>query len=324
MVEQRIRNAKVVGSTPALGNPFKLNVSEENGVCSQINESLQNLSLKNYIRKNALELNSLTNLSEENFQFLFNYKIIILGEIHGINETPEMILGIIKLLSALKRHIILAIEVWDSQQDLFEKFMQTGNIELLKNSIFFKNTPQYGLGSLAMVKLLQQVRKISDVEVFCFDSFSLESKATNLKERISLSQDRDFQMAQKLGTKIKENENKTIIVITGGVHASTQINSILGFDYKPMGYWLSHAENLCSADIFSILLKFERGESFGGISKNGIDITYGVHEMDPIIDDYSQALNLDRYFLTFDKKREGHDAIFFNRKITASFPLITP
>lgn len=286
----------------------------------EMDDELKNSLFTEYIKTNAIRIDELENLPAEKFQFLSNYKAILLGEIHGINETPALTLGMIKLLSKANKPIILAIEVWDSQQDTFQQFLQTGDVDHLKNSPFFTFTPQYGIASAAMVNLLQEVRRIPNIQIFCFENSNRE--ITNQNERIMLSQERDFLMAQKLNKKFQENENAILVVLTGSVHASTQINSILGEDYKPMGYWLSHQENstLKPTDILSINLKFEQGKSWCGIAENGGEITFGLHEWTPEVNLYSQSVDLDKYFLLLEQKEDGYDAVFFNRIITPSLP----
>lgn len=277
-----------------------------------------------YIQSNAVPLDSLVHLPE-NLVFLSNYKIIILGEVHGINETPEMTLGIVKLLSKLKKPLILALEIWGSEQETFNQFMKSGSMELLKQSPFFNYRPQYGIGSLAMANLLQQVRKLPNVQLLCFDRHPLPDQTfIDQSESIRFSEERDFFMAKRVLEKFKENENSILILLTGNLHGSTELTTIFGIEYKPMGYWLSHVENskILPTDLFSIQLKFERGKSWNGISVDGAEITYGVHKMGLNIDVYSQAVDWEKYFLGLDRKENGYNAIFFTREITPSFPLI--
>jgi hypothetical protein len=287
------------------------------------NDLLADSEPARYIQKHAIELDDLTNLPEEILQFLAQHKIILMGEIHGINETPEMTLGLIKLLTQMKKPLILAIEVWNSQQNVFESFMKTGDVDQLKNSLFFKNLPQYGIGSLAMVNLLQQVRNLPNVEVFCFDPFSAESIHSDQEASLSSSQERDLQMARNLIKKSEENKNAAMLVLTGSLHASTEINVLLGTEYRPLGYWLSHLENssISSKDVFSMVLKFEKGSSWGGFSEDGEKISFGVHEFTPTCEAYSQAVAWEKYFLMLKQKEEGYHAIFFSRQITPSYPL---
>ena len=289
-------------------------------------KNMKESEITHFIQENAIPVNDFSALPSEMSPFLSDRKIILIGEsLHGTNDGPEMALGLLKNLCQLGKPLILAIEVWSSEQNTFDRFMQTGDLEILRSSSFFKNTPQCGLGSLALVELLQKIRFMPNMKVFCFDPFNQQMiEASNKMADISISQDRDRGMAYNLLEKIKERDDAVVVVLTGSLHASTAMTSFLDSDYEPMGYLLTHQEKtpLEGSEVLSILMKFEKGSAWCGLSvDNGENITFGVHEIAQTIDVYTQAVNWKGYFLPNNPFEKGYHAVLFTRTISPSYPL---
>jgi hypothetical protein len=278
--------------------------------------------LTRHIREKAIPIEDFNYPSEEIVSSISKHKAVLIGELHGTNEIPQAVSGLIRALSKLGKPVILAAEIWHTEQDAVDAYMQTGDLDILRRCSFFNHALQYGVGSSAMVDLIKNVRELPNIEVLCFDPYSNEHEGVSEDAKLSKSQDRDYQMAEILAAEMQESPDTILVVLTGGLHAATEKVSFSGVDYAPMGYWLSRIENspLKQEEILSVLVKCESGQFWGGCSENGQPITYGVHEIGTFIDDYVKATHWTGYFLIDMPFEEGYNSLLFIRKLSPSNP----
>ena len=174
-------------------------------------------------------------------------RFVLVGEMHGTNETPAVFGDLVCSASETKRTIIAGLEVRDQQA--LNRFMDSKNRETSVKELLstdeWKGTD--GRASSAMLVLLERLRSL---------------KADGLLSRViafsasggSAAQDEEA-MSSALLRASTANPGALVIVLTGNVHASKQELSEVG-SYRLMGSFLPPAETV------SLLVTDRGGEAW--------------------------------------------------------------
>ena len=174
-------------------------------------------------------------------------RFVLVGEMHGTNETPAVFGDLVCSASETKRTIIAGLEVRDQQA--LNRFMDSTNRETSLKELLstdeWKGTD--GRASSAMLVLVERLRSL---------------KADGLLSRViafsasggSAAQD-EGAMSSALLRASTANPGALVIVLTGNVHASKQELAEVG-SYRLMGSFLPPAETV------SLLVTDRGGEAW--------------------------------------------------------------
>lgn len=174
-------------------------------------------------------------------------RFVLVGEMHGTNETPAVFGDLVCSASETKRTIIAGLEVRDQQA--LNRFMDSKNRETSVKELLstdeWKGTD--GRASSAMLVLVERLRSL---------------KADGLLSRViafsasggSAAQDEEA-MSSALLRASTANPGALVIVLTGNVHASKQELAEVG-SYRLMGSFLPPAETV------SLLVTDRGGEAW--------------------------------------------------------------
>jgi hypothetical protein len=174
-------------------------------------------------------------------------RFVLVGEMHGTNETPVVFGDLVCSASETKRTIIAGLEVRDQQA--LNRFMDSRNRETSVKELLstdeWKGTD--GRASSAMLVLLERLRSL---------------KADGLLSRViafsasggSAAQDEEA-MSSALLRASTANPDAVVIVLTGNVHASKQELAEVG-SYRLMGSFLPPAQTV------SLLVTDRGGEAW--------------------------------------------------------------
>ncbi len=263
-----------------------------------------------FIRDNALKIKSVSNPPRLIAKQIKGFKVITVGEMHGTNETPQFVLGLVRLLAKKNKSIVLGLEIPHGEQINIDRFVETGDLSILKNAPFFTRDFQDGRSSKAMAALLTKVRKFKNVKVFCFDP---------APDDIS-GQDRDTKMAVGLRKALVEMNPDVMLVLAGNIHASLAVGTPWDPQYKPMGYELYSLPDspISQSEILAIRLRYIMGSAWVCYTSKPC----GKNDMTEPKNNYSEALPWNNYFLKEPDITNGYNATFFARSISASAPLI--
>ena len=283
---------------------------------------------KETIRDNAIKIDHLDQLPEQMLPLFTTYKIFLIGEIHGTKESPSFCLGVIRMLAANKKTpILLALEVSEAEQPIFDEFMRTGNRQVFVKSNLFTDQQQHGISSEAMVQLLSSLRNIDNVRVVCSLSKDLPLKAAFPENQ----EERDLKWTSIILTHLCSKDSPRIVVLGGSFHMSLIPHIIAKLPVKTMGYYLLHSKEcpLTSTQILSIDIKSKEVNAWGCFATStsddiNIPLPTRCEEMNLSNPDnyYSTALNWDSYFLMETPMQEGYNATLFIRKLSASKPFL--
>lgn len=255
-----------------------------------------------YISKNAI--NSYWSTFDKSFiDKLTEYQIIMLGEVHGTSEYPRLVLELVRNLKSTGKRVTLALEIPANFQDEVNRAIKNNDLNQLLGTKFFQSEFQDGRSSLAMAILILAAG--ADADVLCFDkSWSIEAP------------DRDLEMARNVTKYVKDNPDRTMVLLAGNYHTR-----LVDEGDTPMGYYLSHiGENpIDRSKIFSILARSEKGAYWA--CHSNIPTECGVKRYENSSVNYAAANDWERYFLVEPALQDGHDASVFVRTTSASVTL---
>jgi hypothetical protein len=254
---------------------------------------------------------------KENFpigiiNFIEQKKLIVLGEIHGTKEVPDLFGKFISLVANKNKKILVALEITQSSQSAVNNFLKNRDEKELKNDNFFSRKYQDGRSSEAMVDLLKKLATFENITVLCMDPReTINSQMTG--------QERDTIMAKFIANNIEQYE-KTF-VLAGNIHTSSAVGTPWEEDFRPMAYELkSMLTHLPENKFLNILVRHERVNAWTcqGNEVERCTARYG----ETISSDYSEAFKWNTYFLLESPVANGHNGTIFIRSTAVSFPFI--
>lgn len=261
-----------------------------------------------YIEKHAVNIQG--NLPSQLFSAIGNKRLVLLGEVHGTNELPDLGLQIITKL-AEQKPLLVGLEFPIELQPQIDQFMKTGDLNILKELKFFTDAEYHsGRGSIAMVNLLVSLRGLPSVSVFCFDTrFGLNGNT------------RDTQMAINILNVAARQPDKSMLVYTGNLHSRLTPGAPWDPNFKTMGaevLGLSEGQ-FTLENSESINLRYDQGSAWQCIQASG-KIVCEERSFGPGNSTYATAVPFDSYFLEEPGLTDGHQNSLFIRVVSASPP----
>jgi hypothetical protein len=236
-------------------------------------------------------------------------KVILVGEIHGTKQTPEIFGRLVEAVADEKAKTLVVLEIAQSSQPAIDQFLKSGDNSVLRKDPFFLRESQDGRSSKAMVALLQKLRKLPHLTVLCMDPAGGTKELT--------SQERDTAMAEFINEKRIGFDHT--LVLSGNIHSAKTQGTPWDQTFRPMGYELVNmAKDLSSDQVFNILIRYGRGDSWHceGKERAVCKAYYGA----AIPSDYSKAVDVPFYFLWENRVVDGHTASIFIRSASVSVP----
>jgi hypothetical protein len=261
-----------------------------------------------YITKNAVNAYA-SILDKPIIDRLTKYQVVMLGEVHGTSEYTRFALDLVKSMKAAGKKITLALEIPANFQTSIQNAIKEKDLGLLASTEFFRSKFQDGRSSLAMALLIMAAAE--DADILCFDkSWTIDAT------------DRDLEMAKNVTQYVKQNPDRTIVLLGGNYHTRLE-EKVTENKFTPMGYYLSRVEHdpIASSKIFSIMGRSEKGSNWACYTNKPEEC--GVKQFQNGSVNYASAIDLERYFLVEPTLQDGHHATLFVRTTSASVPLET-
>ena len=120
-------------------------------ICLFLQSVLFGQSIEDYIHENAIEVSNLTKLEDSIYKKFSHYKITLVGEFHGTNESTEFVNSLTNLLTKNNETVLLGLEI---PKDKLKKFNQKPILENLIKSDFFNDSSVDGRNSKSWFKLI--------------------------------------------------------------------------------------------------------------------------------------------------------------------------
>jgi hypothetical protein len=266
-------------------------------------------STPEYIRQNAVQITK--NIFPSSvLAAVSGQKVLFVGEMHGTNESPELTLGLVQLLSSARPSVLIGLEIPTDAQPEIDRFLQSGDEAILKQLPFFTNSIQDGRRSRAMAHLLSQLRIIHNVTVVCIDPQSQVAGPAPT--------DRDLEMAKNLRLAMGRFKPDVTVTLTGNCHSKLTTQSACNPSMNPMAYdLLTLSPDLNVKNTLSLDIRYESASAW--VSMNDFE---GVHWFQDAPTIYSEALSWNSYFLIEPTMTTtGYNAALFVRKLSYSLPL---
>lgn len=242
-----------------------------------------------------LEIKDRKHLPPEIFAVLKNYRAILIGEVHGSNEAPQFMEGLVSLWLSSGEKVLLGLEINMDEQQRIDEFLRSGDFEVIKGMPFFSRESPDGRSSIAMAELIRACYKRENVKIVCLDA----TYATTGEVK------RDSVMAANALAAMHANPGWKFISLTGNVH--NKMESI-GFGF-PMGYWLMNIPGgLSRQEINSIDVIWESGNCWNCAPK------CAVHEQGNYAYSLQGRTIYENCFFADEKK-------LFTRVASAAMPL---
>ena len=262
-----------------------------------------------YIKKHAVNIPD--SLPSQLLSTISDKRLVLLGEVHGTNELPDLGLQVITKL-AEKKPLLVGLEFPREIQPQIDQFMKTGDLKILQTTKFFTDAEYHsGRGSVAMVNLLASLRHLPLVSVFCFD-IPIDFKGNN----------RDTEMAGNILAMATQQPDQSILIFTGNIHSRLTPGAPWNPDFKTMGSEILRlsAGRFTLDNSASIYLRYDQGSAWQCIQGNAGKIVCGERSFGPGNSVYATAVPFDSYFLREPDLTDGHQHTLFIRAVSASQP----
>lgn len=173
--------------------------------------------------------------------------VVIFGEFHGTNESPEFVVECAKDFLIHHKKITIALELPASDNTMINRYLkdETTAAELL-------STPSWqypdGRTSKAMFGIVDAVKKLkksnSNIHLFGFDAKS------DFKDGNYTGSEREAEMTKKLRAQIKDDEYYLVLVGNRHAQLTTDINGWNEPNYEPFAKQLRKTiNNILSFDV---------------------------------------------------------------------------
>jgi hypothetical protein len=183
-------------------------------------------------------------------------RLVALGEVHGTTEAPAFAAKLVcTLATSDSAPVVMALEVPDDLQAGIDAYVNGGPeavfAEHMKQSKFWTRSMQDGRSSIAMLKLISDVRALRahglPVSVLAFD-VGIASSKQQLR--------RDAVMANHIRAAWLADAMSRVVILTGNVHAKKTYGALFNPRYESVVYLLADLKPL------SFLMRSTGGEAW--------------------------------------------------------------
>ena len=226
----------------------------------------------------------------------------MIGEVHGTQEAPEFLIGIVKSLQKNGKKVVVAFEI---SSDGLKDFKSNPTLDELKKSVFFNSQVQDGRQCFAWAQMLVDLIKL-DVEITYIDLDLAQKGDKNIT--------RDSMMYLNLNTYFKTDTSRVLVALTGNVsNKLTPYKSL-----KTLAYFMQQDKSSCFQNKKILSLNHMHGK---GTAMNWSNDGFKVREVEGNADFYEYATPYDNYLFIYNVQ-EGYNGILFSKTLTASPSLV--
>ena len=255
-----------------------------------------------FVEENAVNIHDRIEANDTLYNKIKGYKAIMIGEVHGTKEAPEMLVGIVKSLIKNKKKVIVAFEI---SSDGLKSFVSNPTLDGLKKSVFFNTGSQDGRQCMAWAQMLVDLRAMN-VEIAYIDLDMAHKGDKNVV--------RDSMMYENLNAAFKSDTGRVLVTLTGSF--SNKLTPYKGA--KTLAYFMQKDKysSFKNKKILSLAPMYGKGTA-----QNWATDGYRVREIEGNADFYEYATSYENYLLIYNVQ-EGYNGILFSKTITASPPLV--
>lgn len=234
--------------------------------------------------------------------FMGNKKVLVVGEMHGTEEVPTLVLKMIRQLHQSGQPLTVGLEIPSDHQQVVESFLKKGDFSRLLQLEYFQYPD--GRTSVAMGQLIRGLRDLKDIRVICFD----------IDSKLSSSINRDSVMGVNLS---KGYQDGYLVMLTGNLHANLK-EGYWRPNFKSAVYHFSKLRKL-DDQLLSLNTYFGSGTIWNCMQD-------GCKERE-VQDNSSlkKGIKYRNFIAVYDAALAGgyHGVLYIDR-VTASPPMVTP
>lgn len=234
-------------------------------------------------------------------------KIVLIGEFHGSEETPALLVSLACYYAKKQERVLIALEMPVDQNDQIDRYIQSETVmdknTLLANKFWQENLD--GRGSAAMFQVFESVRDLSA-------RYDVDVKGTDIPyfdpnfDRNNVNRDR--YMGTEINRYFLTGQYDRILYIAGNYH--TRILERDGDNSNSVTYWLGKDE------YFSLNVSNKSGSTWACLGS-----VENFECKEHILSDRSDRPYPANRYLSQDEFEAPnyHGTVFFDR-VTASLP----
>ena len=244
-----------------------------------------------------ISMERLDSLSQEIYALLEEYRLIMLGEMHGTNEPAEFLIGLAELFAKNGEFIQVGFEI---PKDQMQTFLTKHTDESIVNSSFFSNNLSDGRASIAWANAIARLDKNPFITIFFYDIDSSQSFTIANSDSI---------MYLNIKEQLEKYPTWRTITLSGNIH-----NMLVPFrEQKTMTSFLINDTTLkINDELCSLHHDYVSGTMLNN-KGNGLE----VHHVEKTSSFSELPDNMYFYFNPSNKNYPYH-GIFFTRTVTAS------
>ncbi|HEY5800374.1 MAG TPA: hypothetical protein VIT92_09135 [Burkholderiaceae bacterium] len=173
-------------------------------------------------------------------QLLTPGKLVMLGEIHGTEQSPDVLLAVVCAARAAGLPLSAGLELPKAQASVLHAYLESDGgpeaKQAMLRSAFWQRPFQDGRSSAAMLRLLESLRSLAAVDKQ-LNVFALEEYTGPMDG--SMPQSRDEFMAWRVRQELQRRPHALVITLTGNVHNMLQRPAYLASVPMTMGEFLA-------------------------------------------------------------------------------------
>jgi len=245
-----------------------------------------------YLKANAIRFDNPEKLSDSVYTLLSPFQIVMVGEMHGTNESAQIISGLTNLLTNKGDSVQVGLEI---DPELMTKFLQLHTDSSVYQSAFFSNPPYLdGRESLPWANLISTLNKNPKVKIFFFD--------TNRDKDVVPF--RDSLMAMNIKAQYNQHPTWKMITLSGNHHNKiSDANTMASFFKRNV-----------SAKICSLNVEYKEGSANANFT-HGLEIK----QLGSYPSVFNSTEGYDRYLLLYSAKSNyDYNGIYYTKYITAA------
>lgn len=175
-------------------------------------------------------------------------QVILVGEIHGSQQVPEFVGGLVCSLLQAGKPVILALEMDDSQQPWLNSYLKSSGSAADRKALLDQGSwtwpTQDGRSSQAMLALIESLRQMRQggmpVALLAMQhEVRLDLLASGMPMQDLSSRMNDRFMADKLAGAASNYPEHAVVALAGNLHTATKATERAAPGYQPMGQVLS-------------------------------------------------------------------------------------
>ncbi len=250
-----------------------------------------------YLKANAVKVENPYLLSDSVYNLLSPFQILMIGEMHGTNESAQFVIGLTNLLTGKGDSVSVGLEI---PSEKTTNYISSHTDSSIYQSHFFYDLPILdGRQSFAWASIISHLKNNPKVQLFFFDRNEGDGKIY----------ERDSIMYLKIKNQIQLHPKWKKVTLSGNAHAL-----ISPFEKKMASYLKKDQELNLSAKICTIGNYYLKGTCRA-------DFGHGLEErkLDRPINDFDTTLNFDKYVMLMSAKTTyPYKAMYYTKTVTAS------